>query len=206
MRIAGEVEIRLTEAADARVIAKLHADSWRRHYRGAYSDRYLDGDLDADRLAVWTERLNSPGSSFTLLAEHRHHPVGFAHVILDADSTWGALVDNLHVARAVQRSGVGTLLLDRVARIVIEHRPSSGIYLWVLEPNELGQAFYRARGGTLRDRELAAPPGGDPRNLDGTPRKIRVAWPDPVSLLLSRDDDHVSSAPPADGPPPRRHV
>jgi len=58
MRIAREVEIRLSQAADARDIAKLHADSWRRHYRGAYSDRYLDGDLDADRLAVWTERLN----------------------------------------------------------------------------------------------------------------------------------------------------
>ena len=184
MRIAGEVEIRLTQAADARVIAKLHADSWRRHYRGAYSDRYLDGDLDADRLAVWTERLNSPGSSFTLLAEHRHQPIGFAHVILDADATWGSLVDNLHVARTVQRSGVGTLLLDRLARIVIQRRPGSGIYLWVLEPNEPGQAFYRARGGTLRDRQFSEPPAGDPRNLNGTPRKIRVAWPDPASLLL----------------------
>jgi len=89
MRIAREVEIRLSQAADARDIAKLHADSWRRHYRGAYSNDYLDGDLDADRLAVWTERMNShDGEHFTLLAEHRDGPVGFVHVVLDADCTW----------------------------------------------------------------------------------------------------------------------
>jgi hypothetical protein len=27
----------------------LHADSWRRHYRGAYADAFLDGDVLADR-------------------------------------------------------------------------------------------------------------------------------------------------------------
>ena len=186
MSIAADVEIRLAQAADASDIAKLHADSWRRHYRGAYSNRYLDGDLDADRLAVWTERMNRPDcEQFTLLAEHRHGPVGFAHVALDADSTWGALVDNLHVARSVQRNGVGTLLLDRAARIVIERRPGSGLYLWVLEQNEPAQAFYLSRGGMVCGRGLAEPPGGDPRNLDGAPGKIRIAWRNPASLMLS---------------------
>lgn len=182
------VEIRLSHATDAPTIAKLHADSWRRHYRGSYSDHYLDGDLDADRLAVWTERLNSPACTFTLLAEHMDHPVGFVHVVFDADSTWGALVDNLHVAHSLQRNGIGTLLLDRAARIVIQRRPGSGIYLWVLEANEPAQAFYRARGGTLGDHELVAPPAGDPRNLNGAPRGIRVAWPDPFCLLLPGQD------------------
>ena len=88
-----DVEIRPTQATDAPAIAKLHANCWRRHYRRSYSDHYLDGDLDADRLAVWTERLNRPARTFTLLAEHKDHPVGFVHVVLDADSTWGALVD-----------------------------------------------------------------------------------------------------------------
>src|SRR6266511_3235217 len=134
MSIASQVEIRLARPVDASHIAKLHADSWRRHYRGAYSKRYLDGNLDADRLAVWTERMNAhDGRHFTLLAEHEDLPIGFVHVALDADPRWGALVDNLHVTTAVQRSGVGTLLLDRAARIILERRPSSGVYLWVLE-------------------------------------------------------------------------
>ena len=185
MSISVEVEIRLAGAADASHIAKLHADSWRRHYRGAYSNRYLNGDLDADRLTIWTERLNGHSAEhFTLLAEHQHRPVGFVHVALDADPSWGALVDNLHVTYLVQRSGIGTLLLDRAARIIIERRPDSGIYLWVLEQNEPAQAFYVSRGGRLRDRDLASPPGGDPRNLNGAPAKIRIAWSDPASLML----------------------
>jgi ribosomal protein S18 acetylase RimI-like enzyme len=179
------LQIRLAHASDASAVARLHTDSWRRHYRGAYSDRYLDGDLYAERLRTWTGRMTGhDADSFTLLAEHRDRAVGFAHVMLDADPTWGALVDNLHVAHAVQRGGIGTVLLDRVARIVIERRPGSPIFLWVLEPNEAAQGFYVSRRGTLGDRVLATPPGGDARNLDGAPRKIRVTWPDPAWLLL----------------------
>jgi ribosomal protein S18 acetylase RimI-like enzyme len=193
MSSALEVEIRLAQASDAPDVAKLHTDSWRRHYRGAYSDRYLDGELYADRLAVWTERMNSRECEhFTVLAEYQNRPVGFVHVALDADPTWGALVDNLHVAHAVQRNGIGTLLLDRAARIIIERRPGSSVYLWVLEQNEAAQAFYLSRRGVLCDRELAAPPGGDPRNLSGAPRKLRVVWSDPASLVFSDSAAPVS--------------
>jgi hypothetical protein len=36
-------------SCDADSIAALHADSWRRHYRGAYLDSYLDGDAVSER-------------------------------------------------------------------------------------------------------------------------------------------------------------
>ena len=54
--------VRYREATehDAGAIAALHADSWRRHYRGAYLDSYLDGDVVADRLEVWSSRLTPP--------------------------------------------------------------------------------------------------------------------------------------------------
>ena len=177
--------MRLGGPNDAPDVARLHTDSWRRHYRGAYSDRYLDGDLYAERLAVWTERMcKDDGGAFTVLAAHQDRAIGFAYVILDADPTWGALVDNLHVTHAAQRGGIGSLLLDRVARTTMERRPGSGIFLWVLEPNEAAQRFYVARGGALRDREPTTPPRGDPRNLAGAIRKIRVVWTDSTALLL----------------------
>lgn len=194
---ASDVTIRFATAADAPDIARIHTESWRRHYRRMYSDRYLDGDLYADRLAAWTDRVSrDPRSHFTLVAEGSVVPseakdpparraLGFAHVALDADPRWGALVDNLHVSHAAQRSGTGSRLLDRVAQLVLERRPGSGIYLWVLELNEAGRAFYVSRGGILRDIELASPPGKDPRNLHGHPRRIRVAWPDPRALLMT---------------------
>lgn len=185
MSTAAESTIRLAHASDAAAVATIHADSWRRYYRGAYSDRYLDGNLVADRFAVWSDRLAQPDSRrFTLVAEHRAQLIGFAHVDLDADPAWGSLVDNLHVIHSRQRSGVGSRLLDAAARLVIERRPRSGMYLWVQEQNKQAQAFYLSRRGILSGHELVHPPQGDPRNLNGRPAKIRVAWPDPRVLLL----------------------
>jgi hypothetical protein len=43
---------RMATLADSAAIATLHADSWRRHYRGAYSDQYLDGNIVEERQAV----------------------------------------------------------------------------------------------------------------------------------------------------------
>src|SRR5689334_10531288 len=176
--------IRNATASDAPAIAQIHADSWRRHYRGMYSDRYLDGDLYADRLASWTDKVARDALKyFTLIAEEDGRAIGFAHVSLDGDPKWGSLVDNLHVSRAAQRGGIGSQLLDRVAKLVMARRPGSGIYLWVLEQNAQAIGFYQSRKGILGDREPSAAPGGDPRNLHGSPRRIRVSWSDPASLL-----------------------
>jgi ribosomal protein S18 acetylase RimI-like enzyme len=176
--------IRLAVASDVANVARIHADSWRRHYRGAYSDRYLDGDLDLDRSKVWSERITHSGDRrFTLVAEHRQSLIGFAHAVLDADPLWGSLVDNLHVRRQEQGRGVGTRLLAETARLVLERRPRSAMHLWVLAQNTAAQAFYRARGGVLGDREFAQPPRGDPLNLAGRPLRMRVAWRDPSALL-----------------------
>jgi hypothetical protein len=94
-------DLRLAGPADDGAIAALHADSWRRHYRAAYSDAFLDGDVLADRLKVWTERLGrADAGSWTVLAEAADSVIGFAHVIFDDDATWGSLLDNIHVAHA----------------------------------------------------------------------------------------------------------
>lgn len=139
---------RAARATDAEAIAALHADSWRRHYRGAYADGFLDGDVDADRRAVWNDRLSSRRDDcHTIVAESEGDIVGFAHTILGEDPRWGALLENLHVAFGHQRRGIGARLLELSARAVIENSPASGLYLWVLEQNVAAQGFYRALGG-----------------------------------------------------------
>jgi GNAT superfamily N-acetyltransferase len=163
---------------DAEAIAGLHADSWRRHYRGAFADAYLDGDVDADRLAVWTDRLAHPRpEDRTIVAELGADLVGFAHTVLDDDPTWGALLDNLHVRHDAMGHGLGTGLMAETASAVMESRPSSGLYLWVLEQNVAAQAFYEARGGRQAGREVADAPGG------GTVVGLRYVWPDPSTLV-----------------------
>ena len=173
------VEYREAVTGDAEAIAALHADSWRRNYRGAFLDSYLDGDVFADRLAVWTDRLVDPsGGSCTIVAEIDGTVVGFAHTIFDEDPVLGALLDNLHVRHDMKRRGIGARLTEEAARAVIRERPASGLYLGVLEQNTAAQAFYDARGGVCVGRDMDGPfPGG------GYAVALTYAWPDPSKLL-----------------------
>ncbi len=181
------VRFRRASSLDSERVARLHADSWRRHYRGAYSDSFLDGDVTRDRLAVWTGRLTAPDpGSATIVAEQHGALVGFAHTRFEDDARWGALLDNLHVARAHQRGGIGSQLLALTAAALVDERPGSSLYLWVLEQNRAAQAFYAALGGRYVERAIVEPPGGDPSRLHGTPNKLRYSWSPPAVVTLSR--------------------
>jgi GNAT superfamily N-acetyltransferase len=173
------MDYRPATAADAPAVAALHADSWRRHYRGSYPDDYLDGDVDADRLAEWTTRLSSPApeARTTVAVDGDGAVVGLVHTILHEDAEWGALLDNLHVRADLKRQGIGARLMQCSAAAVLADEPVTGLYLWVLEPNLAARAFYTARGGVLRDREPFHTPGG------GRAMGLRVVWPDPAALL-----------------------
>lgn len=183
-----ELKVREATVADAPGIAAMHADSWRRHYRGAFADSFLDHEADEERAAVWRSRLGGDEGAVdavTLVAEVDGTLVGFAHVILDANVRFGAQVENLHVAASEQRRGVGSRLLAEAALVGLTRRPGTGMYLWVLEQNASARAFYEAMGGEEVERAAAGPPGGDPANLVGSPTVIRVAWPDPAKSRLA---------------------
>ncbi len=184
--------LRRATAADTAAVARLHAESWRRNYRGAYADEYLDGDLVADRLGVWGGRLGAPSpSTWTAVADEGDRVVGFVHVVLGADQEWGALVDNLHVAHDRQRAGVGRALMAAAGAAVRAADPASALHLWVLEQNQRGQAFYAALGGTRVERALVTLPGRDARLLVGTPAKYRYVWPDPSALCGGESSELV---------------
>jgi len=113
--------------------------------------------------------------------------VGLAHTILGQDATWGAFLDNLHVAYGLKRRGIGTRLLTLTAQAVLDGSPASGLYLWVLEQNSAARAFYTARGGVCVERGQIPPPGANPARLNGNPTGLRYAWRDPSQLLARVD-------------------
>lgn len=174
------VRYREVTELDAGAIAALHADSWRRHYRGAYLDTYLDGDIVPERREVWTDRLTPPrANQCTVCAEVDGDIIGFAHTVFGQDPTWGALLDNLHVRSDLKGRGVGTRLLSETAQALIRRRPSESLHLWVLDQNTAAQRFYRSRGGTRVETTLRGPfPGG------GKAVGHRYFWPDPHRLIL----------------------
>ena len=174
---------RAAAAGDARAVAALHADSWRRFYRGAYADAFLDGDVLTDRLAVWSRRLAASGAdAVTIVAEVDGAIAGFVHVALDEDERWGSLLDNLHVGHAHQRLGIGSGLIVRAARAVADRAATNAMYLWVLEQNDAAQAFYAAHGGRCAERADVDPPGGVPGRINGRPAKLRYCWADVADM------------------------
>lgn len=179
--------IRTAGAEDAQAVAWLHADSWRRHYRGAYADSYLDDDILSDRTRVWSARLATPTGTLTILTQDDAGLAGFVHIVLDDDDHWGSLIDNLHVRHDRQRTGVGTALLQQAAAAIAERSRTRSMYLWVQEQNQQAQRFYAAMGGTCVEKAPIAPPGGIPGRLVGTPAKLRITWPDvAIPALASR--------------------
>jgi hypothetical protein len=178
------LRFRAARPDDAHAIAALHAGSWQRHYRGAFSDGFLDEGVAGYLLPLWTERLARPDpQARTILAEIDGAVTGLAHTLLGEHPAWGAYLDNLHVAHGLKRHGIGTGLLALTAQAVVDSSPSSGLYLWVLEQNGDARAFYAARGGACVERAEAPPPGGDPARLNGQPMALRYAWRDPSRLL-----------------------
>jgi len=112
---------------DAAAIAALHADSWRRHYRGAYTDVFLDHEAAGFLGDLWAGRFAGPDPrARTILAERNGTVAGLARTVLGSHSTWGALLDNLHVSYELKRQGVGTRLLALSARAVLDAEPASG--------------------------------------------------------------------------------
>jgi ribosomal protein S18 acetylase RimI-like enzyme len=174
-----EVVFRPARRQDIDSIAALHADSWRRHYRGAFLDSFLDGDVYADRREAWGRRLTDPHPDhITIVATCNGDMAGFVHMILDEDPDWGALLDNLHVDRRLTRHGIGRRLLQEAARALADRRPGDNrFYLWVLDQNAAAQAFYAACEGTRVETALRGPfPGG------GRALCHRIGWPNAADL------------------------
>lgn len=181
------LRFRAASPGDAHAVAALHAGSWQRHYRGAFSGAFLDNDAARYLLPLWSERLASPDPrARTILAEIDGAVVGLAHTLLGEHPAWGAFLDNLHVAHGLKRQGIGTRLLALTGQEVVDCSPPSGLYLWALEQNSDARAFYAARGGACVERAEVPPPGGDPARLNGKPIGLRYAWRDPSKLLPGR--------------------
>jgi GNAT superfamily N-acetyltransferase len=132
-----------------------------------------------ERRAVWADRLAHADLTVarTILAVDGDTLLGFAHVIFDDDPRWGALVDNLHVTFDHKRGGLGRQLMVASARAVLDRPRPTGMYLWALEMNAAGRAFYRAIGGEEAGEEVSNLEGG------GTAVAVRYSWPDPGTLV-----------------------
>lgn len=162
--------------ADADAIARLHAQSWQAHYRGAYPDLFLDRDQPAERIRAWRERMQRVDASrFVELALEGDALLGFICVIAAQDPKWGSLVDNLHVAATAQGRGIGRSLMKHAGTWLEREHASIPVQLFVLDINASARRFYEAMGGTKADVATTEVHGAHVL-------RWRYTWPSPSAL------------------------
>ena len=190
----GMPRVRAGLAADTDAIASLHATSWKMHYRGAYSDAYLDGPVEAERRTFWRDRFARLESrELVLVAERGTQLVGFICVLLDHDPQLGSLIDNLHVAAQAHGQGLGRRLMHDAGRAMAATAPLRPGYLHVLASNRAAQSFYDRIGGKVVAQERQ-------RMVDGSIVDVlRYVWSSAAALLEGTSRGQRSEAVYQDG-------
>ena len=164
----------LAQTADATAIAALHADNWRRHYKGIMSENYIQNEIESERLKDWQERLKAPNpNQHTLLAKSEDILCGFVCTYFNSYENYeGALLENIHVKHGLGGQGIGRELFRQAAQWVYQQSQDRSMYLWVLTKNQGAIGFYDKLGGIGREIEDWKMPGG------GTTDLIRYVWED----------------------------
>ncbi|WP_421853558.1 GNAT family N-acetyltransferase [Novosphingobium sp.] len=172
-----EISIRPASAADGDEIAALHCASWRDVYADVLDRAYLAGPIEADRRAVWSDRLAHPcAAQSVLVAQTPEQAIaGFVCLFRESDPRWGSLIDNLHVHPALRGRHIGERLLHAA---VAELEPDQPFHLWVFEANVAATRFYQRLGGVISERALDDMPAAR-----GAPI-LRITWPGAASLLV----------------------
>ena len=121
---------------------------------------------------MWHERLGDPpGNQFVQLAVDGENLAGFVCAYGGHHPQWGSFVDNIHVARASKRSGIGSSLMRQAGAWLSLHYPGLGIHLWVLEANSSARRFYEHLGAHNAGVSTMETHGG------AVVRSCRYTWP-----------------------------
>lgn len=151
MGVVGMTEIRLADAADAPVIARIHMAS-----RMAAMPYLPPQKRSHDQVTLWVADVLFK-TCRTWVAVRDTEILGYA-------ALEGDVLEHLYLSPDVRRQGIGTLLLDEVRR----HSPD-GVSLHVFEQNTDARAFYERHGFTVLDTDDGR------RNMENLP-DLTLRW------------------------------
>lgn len=145
----GPVTARAATIEDTEAIARVHARSWQRAYRGIVSDDFLDGLSDQVWVERWRTIFTEPQEGVrTLVWDDGGEVTGFARIgpVRDPDPPapgWDEVYAIYLDPRSWDR-GAGSGLLVAALSTVADDVP--GVSLWVFRDNARARAFYERHG------------------------------------------------------------
>jgi ribosomal protein S18 acetylase RimI-like enzyme len=163
MACEGMVHLRRAHENDARAIADVHVETWRRAYRGLVAQEVLDSLNVDNRERFWQRSLAAmPADRRPWLAEADSGVVGFVSAGAaeddDAKPTTGQ-VYAIYVSSDCWDRGVGRNLLGHAERD-LGVRGYVEATLWVLATNERAREFYEKAGWSADGSEKTEMFGG----------------------------------------------
>lgn len=152
--------LREASAADAGLISRINAASWRTCYRSFISDDYLSRLPDE----YWVPSVRSwlaSGQMAGIIAEADGSAAGailFGRGRDEQYGDWGELV-SLYLLPEYIRNGIGSILLDEALRS-LRAEGYTRFYLWAIEGNTAADLFYRKHGFTQTQERIPYRIGG----------------------------------------------
>jgi ribosomal protein S18 acetylase RimI-like enzyme len=169
-------QIRKAEQSDAQAIALLHTESSQTAYAHILQQDYLHDVLPGEKHRLWAERLNpdlAPPHQQVLVAANNDGQIcGFACMMFDETDPWGSFLNNLHIAPAFHRQGIGRKLLLASISGFPAAFAAKPVHLLVFEDNTKARRVYDRMGGTVSERLLDSAHGPQPVYL------LRYTWKD----------------------------
>ena len=170
------ISIRPATEHDASAISRVHVQSWRTTYAGVVPDEYLATLNEADRALLWREWLAT--DIRTYLADLKGTTVGFISggAIREPVHTYDAELYAIYLLHSAQRQGIGSALLNQLARSLVEHNFKS-LLVWVLEKNPSKDFYAKSSAQLVTAKDIQI--GGV------TLSEVSYGWPD-LQALASR--------------------
>lgn len=149
--------LRQAAAADASVMSRIYAASWKVAFRGNVPDGYLDGLSEAHWIPFFEKTLTEGSLSAKLIFDKEtavgavaygpartELPAGGSLAGNGGDYSAFGEVASLYLLPDYYDKGYGRELLESVRDELLEDY--EGVYLWVLRENERARAFYEKLG------------------------------------------------------------
>lgn len=153
-------ELRQADTADALLISRIIANSWRGAYQELLDPVYLARLPEETWLASMRAWLDS-GRMYGFIAMADGFPVGcvvYGRARDEAHGDWGEIV-SLYVLPEAMREGIGTQLLN-AALSALREDGYQRVYLWSIKGNAQAERFYHRCGFVPAGDEVRYAIGG----------------------------------------------